>query len=175
MTDKWVEVPDSVLLLAQELVKEHHPDLSDARIGILFRETVAYSRGNPVLGHAQKTPEMLKVYLDFDFIIWIAADAYADMDEKRRKALIDHELCHCKIIEGTATMVGHDVEEFEAIINRHGLWSTNLVRIANSIKQMAFDLGETEEVNENRGHIGSVPLSAMVENGQLKLTEMPIL
>jgi hypothetical protein len=167
MTEKWVEVPDSVLLLAQELVREHHPDLQDARIGIIFRETVAYSRGNPVLGHAQKTPEMMQVYLDFDFVIWIAADAWADMNESRRKALIDHLLCHCKMVEGVATMVGHDIEEFEAIINRHGLWSSNLVRIADTIKQMAFDLGEAKEAEKIRGHIGNVSLDAMIEHGQL--------
>lgn len=86
--------------------------MRDARIGILFRETVAFSRGNPVLCHAQKTPEMLKVYLDYDFIIWIAADAYADMKLNQRRALLDHVLCHCKMVEGAATMVGHDVEEF---------------------------------------------------------------
>jgi hypothetical protein len=164
MTEKWVEVPESVLLLAQELVREHHPDLRDAKIGIIFRESVAYSRGNPVLGHAQKTPEMMKVYLDYDFIIWIAADAYANMDENRRKALIDHELCHCTMEDGIASMVGHDVEEFADIIKRHSLWNTDLVRIANTIKQMAFDLGETEETKENRGHIGSVPLDAISEN-----------
>ena len=155
MSEKWIEVPNSVLMLAQELVREYHPDLKEARIGFIFRETVSYSKGMPVLGHAQKTSEMMKVYLDFDFIIWIAADAYADLDENQRKALIDHELCHCTMVDGVASLVGHDIEEFQDIIKRHGLWNTGLIRTAQVMKQMALDLG-SHIVQE--GIISSVPV-----------------
>lgn len=155
MSEKWIEVPNSVLLLAQELVREYHPDLKEARIGILFRETISYSKGMPVLGHAQKTTEMMQVYLDYNFIIWIAADAYASLDENQRKALIDHQLCHCTMVDGIASLVGHDIEEFQSIIKRHGLWNTDLIRTAQVMKQMSLDLS-SHIVQE--GIISSVPV-----------------
>ena len=163
MSDKWVEAPNSVVLLVQELVNSYHPDLKDARIGLIFRETASISKGVPVIGHVQKTPEIMKVYLDYDFIIWLADDAYSDLDENQRKALIDHQLCHCTMIEGVPCTVGHDVEEFQAVINRHGLWNSSLLSVANSIIQMSFDFAKPKEVNESDGYIGTILPEAMAD------------
>ena len=156
MSDKWVEAPNSVVLLVQELVNSYHPDLKDARIGLIFRETASVSKGVRVIGHAQKTPEIMKVYLDYDFIIWLADDAYSDLDENQRKALIDHQLCHCTMMDDVPGTRGHDVEEFQSVIDRHGPWNSSLLSIANSIRQMSFDFGNPKEINESDGHIGAI-------------------
>jgi len=163
MSDKWVEAPNSVVLLVQELVNSYHPDLKDARIGLIFRETASISKGVPVIGHAQKPPEIMKVYLDYDFIIWLADNAYSDLDENQRKALIDHQLCHCTMIDGVPGTMGHDVEEFQSVIDRHGPWNSSLLSVANSIMQMSFDFAIPKEINESPGHIGTIPLKAMVD------------
>lgn len=77
------------------------------------------------------------------FVIDIALDTwgYDDGDGHRvgltdaqRLALVDHELCHCAVYEGNLKMRAHSIEEFSAIINRHGLWKPDLEWFAEVIK-----------------------------------------
>lgn len=63
------------------------------------------------------------------FVIELAHDIWQTLTGKQKIALVDHELSHCRIktsSDGTAsiTVVGHDIEEFEAVVHRNGLWNT---------------------------------------------------
>lgn len=122
-------------------MKKHHSDLWDTRIEWVFRSEASKSGGKTILGTAKKisglaallaTPEATgDEDLDF-FVITIAEDIWEYLSPKQRIALVDHELCHCKIEEvndeGDLKLltVAHDIEEFSEIVVRHGLWRPDL-------------------------------------------------
>lgn len=65
------------------------------------------------------------------FVIEIAQDIWNVMDKAEREALVDHELCHCrtkvnKDHELQLYVAPHDLEDFNAVVARHGLWQGNV-------------------------------------------------
>lgn len=65
-----------------------------------------------------------------DYVLTLNADAWTNMSDKEKQALVDHELRHMKI---KTTKTGkkfvlrrHDVEEFIVIAKRYGSWTPNL-------------------------------------------------
>jgi hypothetical protein len=131
--------------IAYGVIEKHHRHLEEANIACVFRSgTWSDGGGGTILASAGKVgAKMQAICGDFkpDFIITINEDAWMAMDEKSREALIDHELCHC-IKNGCDSLgnpkwglVGHDVEEFEAIIRRHGLWKSDLKRFGRAVNE----------------------------------------
>lgn len=132
---EWDQVPESVIELAGSLIDQYHPSLKAARIGFLFRSPVSKSQGREVWGQAEKVTAKWQALLPepLDFIIWLAADIWLDvLDDRQRKALLDHELCHCFWDGEKAHIHGHDIEEFTVIIERHGLWNSAAERMAQA-------------------------------------------
>lgn len=76
------------------------------------------------------------------FCIEIAQDIWEALPEKQRIALVDHELCHCfrEINDDTGEWMlsirPHDVEEFAEIVQRHGLWSSDLDHFVEQSQQL---------------------------------------
>lgn len=133
MATEWTRVPKKVIDLAEELIEKHHRNLSDARIGILFRSEAPVSGGKRTLGQASTvTAKWLPLLREpYDFIIWLAADAWEELDSRQQRALLDHELYHCHLSnEGKAEIRPHDIEEFAEIIQRYGFWRDDLERVA---------------------------------------------
>lgn len=126
MTIRWEVAPDDVINMAKELVQKYHHDLRNAKIGILFRETSSMSNGRQVLGKASKVTPRWRPLLDDDyhFIIWLAQDWWEkEARQSQQRALLDHELQHCYMLEGWEPKIrAHDFEEFGCIIKRHGFW-----------------------------------------------------
>lgn len=150
----WSEVPQSVIHLAEELIEKYHPDLQEAEIGIVFRSEPSTTGGKMTIGHAGKVPENIKPYLDtkYDFLIWIAETYWQSASDIQRRAILDHELCHCDYSDGKAAMVHHDIEEFNEIIERYGLWRVDLIK-AN----MAFEKARQSPLpGMKTGKVGAV-------------------
>ncbi len=124
---EYTKASDLVLRIARELIEEFHPWLEEAMIGFLFRDEAQVSKGKITLATAKKAPRWIQPYADLDFLIIIAKDQWNLMTTERARALIDHELCHCCFVEGTASIWAHDFEEFHQIIERHGLWTYDLI------------------------------------------------
>jgi len=137
----WSEVSQNVLDMASGIIEAHHPDLLDARIGFIFRSEQQISAGKSTWGKAQKVSDKLKVYLDFDFLIWLALDVWISLSYNQKQALLDHELCHCLYDERKMSMRAHDVEEFTEIIDRYGLWRIDLEKMALSMQGAKIDQG----------------------------------
>lgn len=76
MSVEWEKAPQDVIELAERLIEEHHPNLVNARIGILFRDKAPKSGGRLEMGKASKVSDKWKPLLreELDFIIWRAAD-----------------------------------------------------------------------------------------------------
>lgn len=154
MSVEWEEADQALIALAEEIIDAHHPHLRDARMGFMYRDKPMKQGRQFVYGEARKVSEKDQVFLQFDFIIWIAKTAFEDWSPETRRALVDRELCHCGGFPGMWQMRRHDVNEFVEIVERHGFWNPWLV--------MLRDAEKTEQqgaliVDEPRGHVTSVP------------------
>ncbi len=126
--------------IAEKLIAAHHQHLATVPIRYVWRDKAAQSKGNIVFGKARKVSGLAAhlVHLVRDdeppdevefFVIEIAADMWPTLTDAQQTALIDHELCHLgvDIPEGgdkdrSLVVRGHDLEEFAAVVGRHGLW-----------------------------------------------------
>lgn len=142
--------------IAQDLIAEVHKHLTEATILYLFTSSKRKRHDKVILGTAQKI-SALQRYLsgancdpECDFIILISKNEWQTLNPAQRKALVDHELCHCVCKqydedgEPVWGLRAHDIEEFKDIIERHGLWKSDVSEFANSIRQLAFP--ETEAI-----------------------------
>jgi hypothetical protein len=134
---EWIEASEDVVRVGREMITQYHPDLEEANIGFLFRDTAQKSGDRVVWGKASKVPDRLKPLLDYDFIIWIAEDLWeGELTEQQREALVDHELCHCGFNDnGKPVMRRHDIEEFKCVVERHGIWTDELAAFAEVIEE----------------------------------------
>lgn len=166
---EWEEASPSVIHIAEQLIDQYHPWLRDARIGFVFRDKAQPSAGRLILAQAQKVTAKLQVYLEFDFLIWISKEDWeGKLTDTQREALIDHELCHCvkRLDNDTWAIRPHDVQEFWQIIERHGLWSSDLINGRESMEraiQAELPLGQVERA----GTVASVSLKNIGDLGDL--------
>jgi hypothetical protein len=128
------------------LIKDHFPDLVDVRIDYVFRDNTPVAGGREVWGKARKVAGLAAFLADHDsdhpagddlFVIEFAKPIWDGLDDDTKRALVDHELCHCVVkVDGTDRKLmikTHDVEEFREIIERHGLWRPEVEAMAASI------------------------------------------
>lgn len=132
---EWKEAPDSIIQMAQGIIGAYHPWLEDAAIGFIMRSEAPVSNGKKTLGKARKVTDEQRVFMDFDFVIWIAEDEWGSLDVNQRRALIDHELCHCHMAnDGKTKIRPHDIEEFNCILERYGFWWPNAETTVDAVQ-----------------------------------------
>lgn len=122
MLNQFSEAKPHVVGLVQEIIGLYHEGLQDAKIGILMRDEAPESNGMMTLGQARKVSPEHRALMPYDFIIWFAQDEWDKLNTKQRRALVDHELCHCSLHRGKTSIRRHDIEEFNCIIERYGFW-----------------------------------------------------
>ena len=147
MSKFWVcDAP--VIELARELIHEHHPHLADADILLLFRDKATKKAGRLILGTASKISDQERAIAgrNWDFKIILAFDTWVGQSKVFHQALVDHELCHCagNSVDGWE-MRAHDLEEFVDVVERHGLWKSDLRRFLVRCQQL--DLFAEESVS----------------------------
>ena len=129
MAEYW-RCPDDVSAIAGELIETYHQHLERAGILFLFRDEASSSNGKLVAGKASKMTAKENAIAGgaaYDFKIELAFDLWEKGNEKWRRALIDHELCHCGgTREEGWSILAHDIEEFAQIVERHGTWNKDL-------------------------------------------------
>lgn len=161
------EPAPEVRRVGQKMIDKWHPDLRATRIEYIFREKASKRHGKRVGGTARKVTGAMALLatpgaqssedLPF-FLITIAKDVWDTLDDRKREALVDHELEHCSVEvddEGDATlsMRPHDIEEFGSIVGRHGLWSNDLEWFVTSLPAEQLDLlGAREDVAMTISH-----------------------
>jgi hypothetical protein len=113
------------------LVDALHHQLSHARVAYLFAESMGQD-DRVTLGKAARASAKIRLLGDRDYVIDFNWTAWLKLTAEQRVALVDHELCHCagRNEKGAWTMRHHDVEEFTAIVGRHGLWTPDLQAFA---------------------------------------------
>lgn len=125
----------------QRLVAAYHPHLVNARIEVQVRDTAKVDDSSVTIGEVD-TADNDGEKRQFDFTIWFALDTWQTMSEWQRDALCDHELSHCAWDEkGEPLLVAHDIEEFNAVIARWGLWWHNADATLAALQMMPAPVG----------------------------------
>ncbi|MBD3784576.1 MAG: hypothetical protein IE926_16775 [Micrococcales bacterium] len=153
-TYEWADT--EVEPIAKALIAEvkDHEDLVHARILYVFRDKHALSRGHAILGKARKVAGLTQFLVDDEsidaplFVLEFPRDLWKEMTDQQRRALVDHELSHLAVERNddgiwVGRTRGHDVEEFLAIVKRHGLWKADVQALAKvAAGQLALDLDD---------------------------------
>lgn len=157
------QVASDVAKVAKPLIEKYHPQLKGVRIIYLFQTQRDKKTGAPTMPLVKKRPVLglaklvtgLNAFLvsgatrtDGDdiqpfFVILITKYAWEKLKQSQREALVDHELCHCGIggDEGKLTLLPHDLDEFNCIVQRHGAWEEGVEAFLNAAmesKQIAM-------------------------------------
>lgn len=118
--------------IVQQIIAEE-PDFMDIRVAqpkicVLDCMLVKKSEGRLVFADIRAVPDQYKVLCDMDYIITVYTRNTFLLTDEQFKILLEHELRHIDIrntkkgiVMGT---VGHDFEDFYAIVDRYGMeWS----------------------------------------------------
>ena len=100
---------------------------TEVSIGFMSSNKAKVSNGKTVFGQCERVPDRYKAFIPYDFLITVYEPNVIDFTNQQIRILLHHELLHCGVnmnAEPTYTVVPHDVEEFNEIIDRYGLdWS----------------------------------------------------
>lgn len=112
--------------IAEEIIKEKRKDILALGISVGFVTSTKekkHGRTKLVLGECKKVSEIERVFCPYDFLIIIYEVNCAGLSSDQMKILIWHELNHIGIDpkNGEFFVKPHDVEEFDDIINAHGI------------------------------------------------------
>ena len=123
---------EEVMTLFRHYVANYHPHLAsiDNEIAIVFREKAPKKGSRLSLGKASKAGPyvMLLGNIEYKFVLEISHDTWLRLDNAQKGALMDHLLCHCKVIEDPEThdlkfgLASPDIQFFSEEMERHGDW-----------------------------------------------------
>ncbi|WP_054948959.1 putative metallopeptidase [Numidum massiliense] len=123
--------------------------LRHAQILTRFRYGTWNSRGKIKLGMAKVLTPFERFETDAECAVIVNGDIWGNLNVKQREALVYHELCHFE--EMTDAMgnpkedenkrpmyktVGHDVEEFSAVVRKYGLWMADVRKFGQVVKEV---------------------------------------
>lgn len=141
--------------VARDLINDYHPHLATVRIDYVFAGEPLKEKGKVVWGRAKKVTGLNAWLASEDknpdaappeefFVVEIHRGTWLMIDEKSRRALVDHELYHLDVdIETSKLSIRpHDLEEFNAVVRRYGLWRVDVelfINAANQRERSLFD------------------------------------
>lgn len=154
-TEYW-KAEQEVVDMANGLIQEHHPYVSELNICYLFRSKHGKRAGKIVAGSCKKENGRAKLLHGFDFIVTIAADIFQEMTSEQREALLLHELLHIGCSENKEgemefRIQPHDFSGFKKVIELYGLWSEDLESLAVTIEARAAIEGAERKVVVEKG------------------------
>jgi hypothetical protein len=142
-------VPEPYRLL-KEVRDMEHGDTHEAKVALAWRLNMKPDQdGRIELGRCIKCSDLAREFSDYDFINVINKIVWDDMGftVEKKKALLDHEMMHIAPTYNEETgevkydergrmlfrMRKHDIEEFSAIVARHGFYKSDLERFARVV------------------------------------------
>jgi hypothetical protein len=154
---RYAKAPE-VQEIAERLIEEHHSQLSGETLRCIFRDKHTLSKGKPVLVAARKVGGLagwlhLGYFADKDpdrftdlFVLEIPKDVWDRLDERQRIALVDHGLCQLDVEipdqgdkDRRLLVRAPDIAEFNAVVERHGLWRPALEDFIKAGNQLTID------------------------------------
>ena len=139
--------------LAKALIKQYHKHLKGREIKYLFRSEPEIIAGKECFGTARKvsglnaflagsTLEHLGSLTTGEgeepkpfFLMQVWDFGWSQLTGSQQIALVDHELMHFDVEDGKLKIAPHDLEEFVAIVERHGLWEPNIKAIVDAAER----------------------------------------
>jgi hypothetical protein len=132
--------------LMEEIKAKEHANLEGAKIAMAWRiGWRSDADGIMTLGMCRKRGDLDRELDSFDFVILLNQEAWKGLNTAQKRALIDHELCHAKIVVDSdgnpktddrdrlvCRIRKHDCEEFKSVVERHGLWTSDLAALAQA-------------------------------------------
>lgn len=149
--------------LAVDLIEEHHDHLEEARLLWLFTTAKSTRGGRAVLGSSKRLGALARfmssgnesIRSGYDFVLQISEQEWQTLKDPQKLALVDSLLCRCQVREVENKQTGEvskawctvspDVEEFSAVILRHGLWLPELRTFGKAIGSKQLRLLEQED------------------------------
>lgn len=130
----WPVLYDQINFIAEQ-VFPYHSHLERKSIIFLFKKSMTPNGTAQIC--SKQINAILSIYdTEVDFIICLNWQIWNVLNIKQKAALVDHELEHCKYDEDDRPiMIDHDIEEFTCIVERHGLWTTGLQRMEQTMKR----------------------------------------
>jgi hypothetical protein len=144
-----VAFDDPAYAMLAEIREAHHQDTLPAKIALAWKKGIkADADGHVILGLCVRASELQRELVDYDFCIVLNREVWTDdgFTDAQKRALIDHEMCHVAHsvdeegewrVDSKNRFVwrlrGHDIEEFTAIIARHGCYKRDLENFAQKI------------------------------------------
>ena len=115
--------------IGNRLITPHHPHLNGVRVDYIHSDEVKKSRGRVVWADCRLItgiPAFLAGNPEGLFVITFYDHVWKELEFNQKVYLVDHELSHAFAdvdLKGEIQLstVGHDFEEFDAILRRHGL------------------------------------------------------
>ncbi len=158
----YLEAGKEVEKLAKRIINEHHPQLRGVMIRYIFSIKPLTAKNKELLGKTQKVSGLNAFLATADtdnegeefVVVMLSKQAWEVLDDARKEALLDHELCHVKVKEDTGKpyLVTHDLEEFNQIVERHGAWQSDIVEFLRHAKQPPLPgLAEEKPKATNKG------------------------
>lgn len=142
---------DEARVIGEELIPDYHPHLKEARILYIFSGKPMTRNGRVVLAKAMKFNDLNRFFTSLgaeppdeeetaggcDFAVIVNRKEWEEnLTPAQRRAVVDHELCHCiRNHKGKWSLRNHDIEEFSEVIERHGLYWEDVAAFAKSVIQ----------------------------------------
>ena len=126
--------------LAGKLIPEHHPDLAEANIRYICRNSASKKCGKAVPGNIYKMQGKFRYLVGCDFVMEIALEVWNELQPNQRLALVDHLLTRCvgEEVEETGdwkwSIIPPEIQEFSEVAERHGQWHEGLVDMEKALR-----------------------------------------
>jgi predicted metallopeptidase len=142
---------EAVADISRGLIRKFHTDLINTKIAYLYKNKEIKSQGKMVIAFVTKCSGIVKVLSEYDAIMIVSYPTFQQLNEDQKIAIIDHALTHLFVDEDSTgapklRILAHDVEEFSAIIERHGLYQQDLVRLGQVIQTVTVYEGKKKKV-----------------------------
>lgn len=130
--------------VAREIViPRWHEHLQEAAIAYIYDAEIMTSKGRAIMAKIRKANPVEHHLTGMDLIVLVSMPIWRTLEESQQIALMDHELSHVETtMKGTPPnhevkykLVGHDLEEFNEVVKRHGAWYPDIKEFYNSLLQ----------------------------------------
>jgi len=170
----------------RELVEAHHSELQNARIALAWNtQWKPDIDGHVTLGACLKVSDLQREVEEvnaYDFVLILRRESWEDpcFDDWRRRAVLDHQLCHCAVkldvngepvVDECSRIVyrlkKHNIEDFSEVVERHGCYTSEheefARRLDRSRQRMKGRWIGYDQLHEQLRAVGlSVPIDAIV-------------
>jgi hypothetical protein len=167
-------------LIIDRYVANHHPHLAQMNIAVNWHYSLKPGPdGKMILGSFKICSDLERQMHNFDGIMTLNYTwwHHPTVQDSHREALVDHELCHPRVMmdedAGAPKLdelgkiryfnARHDIEDFEDVVTRHGLWKNDLERMARTMV----------EALERQNNNPELPLPAPA-NPETEIDNLPV-